>query len=132
MNILYQVIIFPCTNQLHLFDNACIMVFSPGKGVPNRLRRSNSLVQPVSSTLIPSSEEAVEQFHTGGGQLTLISHFGADPLDGEDSLISERDRRLQSGVGEISSMFHTLVNGNDQPFRDGLKLFIQLTEELSA
>lgn len=42
----------------------------------------------------------------------------------------ERERQLQANVPDIASVFHMLVNGNDQPLWDGLKLFLQVTQDL--
>ena len=89
------------------------------------------MARSVASTDIPLPQEAVDQFHSGGGQLTLFSPFRKDPLDVDDSLVAERERQLQASVPDIASVFHALVNENDKPFRDGLKLFLQVTHNLA-
>ena len=100
-----------------------------GKGIPNQLYRRKNLARSVAPSDIPLPQEAVDQFHSGGGQLTLFSPFGTDPLDGDEDLVAERERRLQAGVSNFASVFHSLVNRNDQSFRDGLKLFLRVTQE---
>ncbi len=73
-------------------------IISPGKGIPNRLSRSNNQTQPLSCTQIPTPEEAEDHLHRAGGQLTLYSPFGADPLHGRDRLASERETLLLTSV----------------------------------
>ena len=100
MNTLSQVLSFPPAGHPRLLGNACIMVSPAGKGFLNQLSCSNSQVQPLicRSTLIPSPEEAIDQFHTAGGQLTFFNPLGADTLEGQFSLMSETERRLETGV----------------------------------
>lgn len=54
--------------------------------------RSNYNTSPGNEGIIPSPEQAVQQYHSLGGQLTILSHFGTDPL--EDGQRVERDERL--------------------------------------
>ena len=129
MNILFHVM-----NAMFILVLLIQDVLNPlctGKGIPNQLYRRKNLARSVASSDIPLPREAVDQFHSGGGQLILFSPFGTDPLDGDEDLVAERERRLQAGVSNFASVFHLLVNGNDQPFRDGFKLFPQVTQDLA-
>ena len=80
---------------------------------------------------MPSPEDAVQHFESMGGSLTIESLFGEDALAGRPDLIAEREHQFFHQVPEFSTIFSTLVNGNDRPFRHSLKLFLQLTEELA-
>ena len=93
--------------------------------------RSNYNTSPVHEDIIPSPEQAVQQYHSLGGHLTILSHFGTDPLGDLDGQRLERDERLQANILDFPTIFYKLVNGNDVPFRNGLKCFIDLTKRLS-
>ena len=94
--------------------------------------RSNNLLHPLSAAQIPTTDEAIQQYHTFGGHLTLNSPFGEDPLKVDESLVTERERRLKASIPDFSTIFQTLVNGDDTHFRNGLKLLIQLTDQLAT
>ena len=102
-----------------------------GKGIPNQLYSRKNLARSVAPSDIPLPQKAVDQFHSGGGQLTLFSPFGTEPPDRDEDLVAEQERQLQAGVSNFASVFHLLVNGNDQPCRDGLKLFLHVTQDLA-
>ena len=93
--------------------------------------RTNYLVAPVDTAVIPSLETAVQQYHSMGGSLTLCSPFGSDPLGSDENLVTLRNRHMQANIPNFDTVFHQLVNGNDKHFRDGLKLFIEMTELLA-
>ncbi|KAL5517477.1 hypothetical protein EMCRGX_G003023 [Ephydatia muelleri] len=79
--------------------------------------RSNYNTSPVNEDIIPSPEQAVQQYHSLGGQLTIFSHFGTDPL--EDGQRAERDERLKANILDFPTIFYKLVNGDDKPFQNG-------------
>ena len=91
--------------------------------------KSNYNTSPVNEDIIPSPEQAVQQYHSLGGQLTIFSHFGTDLL--EDGQRAERDKRLKANILDFPTIFYKLVNGDDKPFQNGLKCFIDLTKRLS-
>ena len=71
-------------------------------------------------------------FEREGGSLTIFSSFGADPLAGSTDLFQRRHAEFTSRFPNFDNIFHSLVNGSDALFRDGLKLFLQLTERYSS
>ena len=109
--------------------NSCLFL---GKGVPNRLMASSMSTGQVDPSAIPNSDKAVQQYHTTGGKLTIYNSFGVDPLCVNSRLCEDRSRRFSANVPDISRVFHTLVNGDNTLFHDGLKLFIDLTVQLSS
>ena len=46
------------------------------------------------------------------------------------NLIAQRDAQFSYSVVSFATIFHGIVNGDDRLFEDGLKTFIQLTEQL--
>ena len=102
-----------------------------GKGVPNRLAVRNNFAQHIQASVIPSPEDAVSMFEGAGGNLTLISQFGSDPLVDRSDLFQMRQTEFFSKFPDFSPIFYTLSNGNDHMFRAGLKLFLELTERFT-
>ena len=47
--------------------------------------------QIISPRLIPSVGSAVRDLESNGGQLTLFSSFGKDPLQGSPTLAAQRE-----------------------------------------
>ena len=102
-----------------------------GKGVPNRLALVNNHAQPVSSQVIPSVDDAIQQFEAMGGHLTLFSPFGKDLLVDHPELVAERERQYYCAYPDFATIFHDISNGRTQLFEGGLQLFLQLTEQLA-
>ena len=98
--------------------------------MPNRLSRKKDFIPKLTSSDIPSTEDAFQQFSSRGGRLKVFSPFGIDPLEGNLSLTAQRDAQFSSSVVSFTTVFHAIVNGDDRPFQDGLKMFIHLTEQL--
>ena len=65
-----------------------------------------------------------------GGRLTFFSPFGVDPLEENPNLTAHCDAQFSSSVPSFTTIFHAIVNSDDGLFQDGLKMFIQLTEQL--
>lgn len=80
---------------------------------------------------MPTPEDATCEFERMGGSLTIFSPFGTDPLQHRQDLVGARETEFFRHVSDFSRIFHSLVNGNDRLFRDGLKLFIDLTFRLT-
>lgn len=84
------------------------------------------------TTSVPTPEEAVSLFEGEGGSLTIFSPFGTDPLSDSPDLFQRRHAEFISRFPNFDHIFHSIVNGNDDLFRDGLKFFIELTERYSS
>lgn len=102
-----------------------------GKGVPNRRSRVKDFTRKLATSDVPPAEEAVQQFSSMGGQLTIFSPFGRDPLEDAPALVAQRDVQFSTSTPPFSTIFHAIANGNDGPFRSGLQTFINLTERLT-
>ena len=94
--------------------------------------RTKYTLQALNLAQIPRTDEAVQWYHESGGNLTLFSPFGEDPLSVAESLVTERETRMWANIPDFSAIFHKLVNGDDMHFCNGLKLFIRLTERLAT
>ena len=65
-----------------------------GKGILNELK-SNSGAVKLPEAVLPHCESAVSEFVASGGQLTLQSSFGHDPLAQIRDLMLEHNREFQ-------------------------------------
>lgn len=70
-------------------------------------------------------------FEQTGSRITLFSKFGVDPLETRPDLQEARMQGFAKQYNELESIFSYAVNGNLTPFREGLLLFISLTNRLS-
>jgi hypothetical protein len=104
----------------------------PGKGKPDVLYQTKSVLEPVQPNDVPTVDEAVAGFQAKGGRLTLFSSFGVDPLEGRDDLCQIRIRNFHERFNNFSSIFHSVCNEDDTLFRSGLLHFINITTRLSS
>ena len=88
------------------------------------------MTSPINEDLIPSTEAAVQRYESFGGNLTLSSTFGIDPLHDEHTIL-EREAYYTANAPDFPTIFHHLVNGHDTHFRNGLKCFIVTTKRLT-
>lgn len=59
----------------------------------------------IDSTLLPDGEIAVQVYKANGGQLTVFSCFGEDPLQGNPSLIALREAEFHRWFPDFSGIF---------------------------
>lgn len=104
----------------------------PGKGIPNHKALASSRTASIDESLVPSTTQAVESFHSCGGKLTLLPRFGEDPLDGQVMLFQERERIFHSKYPSFQPIFHQAANGDGTLFKEAVLFFISLTNRLRA
>ena len=80
------------------------------------------------ATIVPEYDTAVSQFESMGGHLTHVSQFGIDPLARQGHFIDQRYHNFQQTFPDFAPIFHALCNNNCDPFRECIRLYIQLTE----
>ena len=105
--------------------------YIPSKGIPNELQRSSRTVK-LPEGIISECEVAVSEFASSGGHLTTSSEFGIDPLAHRTDLLDERYQQFHQQFPNYSPVFHAITNGICGPLIDCIKLYICLTECLSA
>ena len=81
-------------------------------------------------TVVLSVDDAVTQYEGSGGNLTVWSDFGLDLLSSNANLLSERQLLFHTKYPNFSQIFHSLVNGDTVQFKNGLRYFIGVTENL--
>ena len=67
-------------------------------------------------------------FQGEGGNLTVLSQSEADPLADASELYQKRHMEFVRRFPSFDTIFHSIANGNDAMFSEGLKLFLDLTE----
>ena len=127
--------------HIYSFKHACFLLYHVSlesiyttyildKGIPNVKMHQENRAANLSPGIIPSPEEAVASYQHCGGQLTLVSTFGEDPLSPSlDSICQQEFARRHAAFHPV---FHAAVNGDEHPFRDGLQHFISITKQLAA
>ena len=101
-------------------------------GIPNELMRRNSQVVPVDPHLLPDPDVAIQEFESFGGNLTLFSPFGRDPLQERLDLVTQRETEFHRHYPDFGPFFYTVVNGDYSLFRDGLLYLIDITQQLQT
>jgi len=91
--------------------------------------RNNQAVQ-VDCRVLPDVETAVQEFESSGGQLTYFSGFGEDPLCSNPALVTLREVEFHRKFPDMAEFFHTVVNGDYLPFREGILSLISISEHL--
>lgn len=94
--------------------------------------RSNNRAQRINQGVIPDSTNAIHQFQAHGGQLTLFSNFGIDPLKDEPHKFEQRETRFKQRYATFDQFFSNVVNGDFNLFKDGLLFFISTSSQLAS
>ena len=102
----------------------------PNRGIPNNLAEQNDHTSRISSTQIPSTEDAVSSFIASGGSLSSVKLFGVDPLSGSSSLIQQRQLELEENIPCPQEIFAHTVNGDYSYFAQSLEYLIESTTRL--
>ena len=101
------------------------------QGIPNQRANIDNHVRRVNQTLLWSPTEAVDLYRQSGGHLTEPAGFGVDPVL-DHVKYDIRSRAFQERFPSFGPVFHTLVNGDDRLFREGLVYFCDITYRLSC
>ena len=94
------------------------------------MMKKNNHATKINPLLLPSPEEAAHEYGSAGGRLTISSQFGDDPLKTFPELTQKRDTEFLRHYS-YEQIFYNVVNGNQQPFMDGLLHFIKMSEQLA-
>ena len=100
------------------------------RGVPNRLMQQDNRARPITPSLLPPTDRAIQLYESNGGRLTDPTPFGTDPLQGDRREMREQafNRRYPS----IDSIFHRLVNRDNLLLKQALLFLIDVTRRLSV
>jgi hypothetical protein len=109
----------------------CHRIPGPNGGVPSVLA-NNSATSSVPPTSIPSTAQMISIHERDGSHLSRQTAFGCDPLDGNPSLQSLRQRDFSNLYSDASIVFEGILHGDGQHFKNCLLYFIFLTRRFSS
>ncbi|XP_020911488.1 uncharacterized protein LOC110249211, partial [Exaiptasia diaphana] len=98
-----------------------------GKGIPDNLMEENKQTVSVAANILPSTTQAVNLYQQRGGTLTHWPEFGRDPLQGNAELETLRSNVFQMDIPNFDTIFHEVVNGNIEAYRNAVTRFRDLT-----
>ena len=107
-----------------------VFYVGPNRGVPNVLASENDRTSKISSTAIPSTQEAVSLFESTGRQLGQPAIFGSDPLNGHPHLVDERRHLMETNLPSPEELFGSTVNNSIQGFTSAVEYMIDITSDL--
>ena len=81
--------------------------------------------------LLPQPQQASEAYRNMAGTLTDPAPFGMDPLEQDYSKKHLRMKAFCDRYPSFDTIFHELVNGSDDLFRQALLFFIEITKRMS-
>ena len=102
------------------------------RGIPNEIMKDNNHAIRIDVQVLSPPEEAVREYESHGGHLTVFREFGQDPLQGREDLIQQREREFKQRYTDFGCFFHSVANGNNTMFRHGLLYFIDISVRLSS
>ena len=100
------------------------------KGIPNVVMQANNQTGQLPLSGIPDPEDVLQQYQNFGGQITVFSGFGTDPLEQRVDLIEQREEQFKLQFQSFNQIFQDIVNGNSACFRSGLLHFIDISINL--
>ena len=109
-----------------------LLTLGEHRGIPNVLMSNNNQAAQLNPLVIPTPDDALQQFQDCGGEVTVFNSFGQDPLELRPDLIVEREELFYQQHPNFDEIFHSTVNGNDLLFKTGLLDFITINKQLVA
>lgn len=98
-----------------------------GRGVPNNLEVECKNITSIPSQTLPSTDDAVQMYHSQGGALTQYSLFGCDPLRNRADLIEIREMHFCSTYCSFE-IFSNVVSQDGALFGEAIIDFIRMTK----
>ncbi len=94
--------------------------------------KENNHATRIDARVLSPPNEAVTEYESHGGHLTIFKQFGEDPLSGREDLIQQREREFKECYVDFGCFFYSTVNGNNSVFQQGLLRFIDISKRLSS
>ena len=98
-----------------------------GRGVPNNLEVECNNITSIPSQALPSTDDAVQMYHSQGWALTQYGLFGCDPLRNRADLIQRREMHFCSTHCSFEEIFSN-VSQDGALFREAIIDFIRMTK----
>ena len=99
--------------------------------IPDVVARATRRVGPLTSTIVPSVQDAIQMYTNAGGVLTSECSFGSDPLADDGALRNRRDAEFVQNNPSFSQIFENVIIGNGALMETAILSFINITRYLS-
>ena len=99
--------------------------------MPDELMTGNKQSVPITASYLPTAAQALQMYEQRGGSLTQWAKFGNDPLEGKVDLTSQRLHQFHQQFPSFVSIFHSVVNNNQTPFRNAITSFCDITSQIA-
>ena len=86
----------------------------------------------IDNQLIKDPTTILEEYRQLGGNITVFSPFGEDPLKNRPDLLAIREKGFFERYTGFEQFFYSVVNGDLSLFKEGLLFFIDVTIRLSS
>ena len=93
----------------------------------NVVAQANRRIRPLSPTVVPSVEDAIQMYTNAGGVLTSECSFGNDPLADDEALRNRRDAEFAQNSPSFSQIFENVIVGNGALIETVILSFINIT-----
>ena len=99
--------------------------------IPDVVARTTRRIHPLSPTVVPSVQDAVQMYVSAGGVLTPECSFGNDPLVNDEALRNRRDAEFAQNNPPFPQIFQNVISGNGALMERAILSFIDITRYLS-
>ena len=86
----------------------------------------------INHQLIKDPTTVLEEYRQLGGNITVFSPFGEDPLKNRPDLVAIREKSFFERYTGFEQFFYNVVNGDFSLFKEGLLFFIDVTIRLGS
>ena len=95
------------------------------------MKRNDQTVK-INNNFIKEPMVILNEYQLAGGNITLSSNFGVDPLRNQPNLIAIREKSFFERYSNFNNFFYNIVNGNFLLFKEALLFFVDMTIRLSS
>ncbi|XP_067030871.1 uncharacterized protein [Acropora muricata] len=99
--------------------------------IPDVVARATRRIRPLTPTIVPSVQDAMQMYTNAGGVLTSECSFGNDPLAHDGALRNRRDAEFVRNNPSFSQIFENVIIGNGALMETAILSFINITRYLS-
>lgn len=99
--------------------------------IPDVVAGATKRIRPLTPTIVPSVQDAIQMYTSAGGVLTSECSFGNDPLADDGALRSRHDTEFVQNNPSFSQIFENVIIGNGALMETAILSFINITRYLS-
>ena len=101
----------------------------PGRngGIPNTLAVNTCQINALSSSQVPTIDQAVHIHESSGGQLSRETTFGVDPLAGYSGLQGLHLRDFRALYPSLEDIFSDVLHNHGTMLREAILSFISIS-----